>query len=374
MFHHSRFSSPPTETSISTHSLPVFSDEPKLITVSATAGTSESKASGAATASLLETAEPRAVAEALERLAWLSPPESSANSPSKEISARNLDCTRIFSLRSPVEKCAEAPLEVTFELDTHAAVLVPRGLVYSTPPTPWRPNDTTGLAAAPDVASAVTAGLLEVVERAAFTRSLLSDDWGCRRDTSALGAMKPTLDRYRLEPILVELPTVLANVSTCLLSLVDSSGVGPCFTCGLAARPSFAEAASHALEEAIQIRTWIRRTAAVDQNHSSQLDQTFRRAAYWSLPDTGGIVANTLRRLNLATPPPEVSSPSFDLNQAIGELRDLEATPLVAPLRVYTAFDLEIYVVRVIVPELEPLLHSPESFPHDVEVRDHFFI
>jgi len=352
----------PISPGVTTRLLPVISDEPKFVTVAAQATWQGLQGSGVATSVQLKAATKRAVGEAIERLAWGRPPGPRLSQADDEESVR-LDLSRLFTYSS-TRNMSPSHWVLGYHLATQAQVLVPTELVFKVNyENLVRCPNTTGLAAACSVEEAVLTGLLEVMERSAFMRSWVRSSWGLRKPHSLNRELVELLARYRLEPLVFELPPIVASVTTCLVLLTDRTSVGPEITCGLAARFSLEECLVHAIEEALQIRLWIRRATALNPGAGQRRDLNLKRAIYWGSDGRGLCLAASLCANSRLSTCDKNSMPPRSLPAVIGQLVNLGLTPLGVPLGHYLVDGCPLYVVRAIVPELEFMFHDAKEGP-----------
>jgi len=240
---------------------------------------------------------------------------------------------------------------------------------------------TTGAAAGFSVEDAVYRGLCEVIERDAFMVAwlrqlcvprLIPDPRLFQGNEGSL--LHRTLEvslRYHLEPVFLQLPTD-APVLTILCTLWDRSGVGPPVTVGAKTSWNLISAMLGALEEAYQIRPWMRRLLdESDASHNSKnptepLPRTLEeRARLWLSRDSARHLSEWVVSCQdaldigaLLTGDKRV--PLADLVHAIEQQ---QGTVYYVDLSAKVPASLKssgIKVVKVIVPEYQPLYLTEE--------------
>jgi len=152
---------------------------------------------------------------------------------------------------------------------------------------------STGAAAHTNFEMALFTGLLECVERDAFTyawyrQSTLTEVSLMQLVTLGGSDLRRRLDacrRYLLQPRCFLLPTDVDAVTAVMCVLCDSTGIGPEVTVAAKASTSVVAAAAGALDEAHQIRCWMRRVQDAGAPAANPpLDRLHDRALYWLRP------------------------------------------------------------------------------------------
>jgi ribosomal protein S12 methylthiotransferase accessory factor len=241
-----------------------------------------------------------------------------------------------------------------------------------------RPPITTGAAAGMTIEDALYRGLCEVVERDAFMISWLRQLRLTRlRPTRGLtgnesSILQNTLEaslRYKLMPQFFLLPTGVP-LFTVLCVLWDFTGIGPAVTVGAKASWNVISATLGSLEEAHQMRPWMRHLLeenSQDTMPNAQLPRTLReRALLWL---SKGPVQYLSAWLSQCQEEIEISDSHIGRSQAsLGDLVDaiqaqggtVYAVDLSAKLRRHHQRGPTMNVVKAIVPEYQPLYLTEE--------------
>lgn len=179
-------------------------------------------------------------------------------------------------------------------------VLVPGQLVhvpyrFAQDEPVWRAPQSTGAACGQGLDDALTRAVCEVVERDAFLSAWLLQLTLFRVDleaghasagTELLARTIASCRRYCLRPVLLWYPDPSLPVTTVICMLWDDSGSGPPLTVSAKTALSASGAALGALEEALQLRPWVRRILEADDEHASDAPRSLtERAVLWAQPD-----------------------------------------------------------------------------------------
>jgi len=255
---------------------------------------------------------------------------------------------------------------------TDAETWVPAQLVY----VPYFYQDeeaiirspmSTGAAAGASFEKALYSGLSEVVERDAFMVAWLKQldliriPHSLFKPNTSSGkliyATLKSMDRYNLVPELYVLPTdVASNVVMCVIK--DNSGIGPNVTVGAKASWSFEAAVVGALEEAQQLRPWLRSILENEGIQSSDTKENAHiglneRARLWLTDSAVNTAHKWLRHSQYLDVLPR-DKPPF-LSDLIESISRAGAHPYFVNLTTERLKNLGIFVVKVIVPQFQPL-------------------
>jgi ribosomal protein S12 methylthiotransferase accessory factor len=226
---------------------------------------------------------------------------------------------------------------------------------------------STGAAAANSLENALYCGLSEIVERDAFMVAWLKQlplkylPFSMVSDSTEPGRLihktKASMERYRLKPSLFVLPTdVTSNVVMCVLE--DKSGIGPAISIGAKASWSMESAVIGALEEAQQLRPWLRSMLENDGVHTIErksmdkigLDE---RARLWlsevAVKSASGWLSNASE---LTEMPSDQPSKLITLLQSI---ENAGGNCYFVNLTTKKLENIGLYVVKALVPEFQPL-------------------
>ncbi len=236
---------------------------------------------------------------------------------------------------------------------------------------------STGAALGANRESAMLSGLLEVLERDAFSLHHLAGSAGVGLDVSgnpSLRDLVASLEGHGLECQVRWLPTDLDFVSTICALVVDRSGAGPAVAAGLKCARSAAVAAHGAILEAIQSRAG----AQIHAQRRSRTTVGFRvprtpddRAKLWAdpsmIPSLGGWLGSPLS-LCLGDLDESLDGEESDLAVITRGLTDAghmvygcETTPALVR-------DTGLVAVKAVVPTLHPL-HMDEMYPYRSAAR-----
>lgn len=323
-----------------------------------------------------ETAHRKTIFEAVERFCV------SASLPTRMSSAfeviRSFPLARAPKLTDvlPQQEIRVIECDQLLGLDkSHATVVVPVQFVtvpYTIPSDEpiLREPISTGTACGDTREDAILRGLLECIERDAIMLSFYGRQCVAQVDITAdseLGPIVEELERCRLRLIVADVSSGDFCVKTFLALLMDATAFGPALTAGAKAGADPVAAIRGAIEEAIHLRAWLRDHLADVDGHFEQLGTNvpvsvhsfLDRARLWSRRsmlsyiDFYGTAPRRLvqeYKVTDAHPLPVVDELKKDL-LAIG------APAFVADLssRFSWAADLSLYVMKVVVPTLQPL-------------------
>lgn len=258
-------------------------------------------------------------------------------------------------------------------LPTFESTFVPAQLVYV--PYLYRHGEavlrapmSTGAAAGSSTESALAAGLAEVVERDAFMSAWLTQlplhriqpsDLPTAAVSKLFHTSVEKCFRYKLKPEFLILPTDIP-LSVILCVLWDDTGVGPCVSVGAKAASNITLAALGALEEAQQLRPWLRSLLNEDPQlrtspHTLHPTHLAERAKLW----LSHKAEQKLRGwLALASPAPSTGrSDHHDstLREIISALQVAGASVFAVDLTANHVAELGFTALRVVVPEFQPL-------------------
>ncbi len=150
------------------------------------------------------------------------------------------------------------------------------------------PPDSSGMAAGPDLESALLAGLFEAVERDAFTLTWLSRQPAARADAAISGSVEKSIIRhYARSGIATRLYRLASPVPIAVLMAVttDPTGASPAAVVGLGCHLNPAIAARKALFEVCQVRPGVSVEAARNLTSPSRVRTLEDHAAYYALPE-----------------------------------------------------------------------------------------
>lgn len=261
-------------------------------------------------------------------------------------------------------------------LPAKALMWVPAQLVY----VPYLFGDgeavirapmSTGAAAGSTGEAATFAALAEAVERDAFMVSWLKQLPLIRMDVSdGLDSPRASLfektihkfNRYNLQPEFYLLATDMPlYVVMCVLW--DTSAVGPPVSVGAKATTSLTDSCLGALEEAHQLRPWLRSLLSADPSlrqtpYSLHPSSLLDRAKLW-LSDAAIIKLRQWLTLALMQRIPPIRPPKT-IAELVEAIRQAGCTTYFVDLSAQKVLDLGFSVARVIIPELQPLYLDEE--------------
>jgi len=257
-----------------------------------------------------------------------------------------------------------------FDLKTKKKVLVPAQLVY----VPYyydkekmiRETITTGAASGTSLAAALRRGILEIVERDAFMITYLNSLDVPKikyvgKDNLIL-KMFEQFERYFLKIILFDI-TLDIKLPAVLALLIDESEKGPSVSLGLKSSLNYTESIIGAMEEAQQTRPWIRelfleRSEELKKvnKDGSNLMSLEQRGIFWYEKEMISHLDFLLksRREKIIDDETVNFTTDFDkLNEVVKRLNDLDV--FYADVTTPEIKEEGVYVVKVIMPELQPL-------------------
>ncbi|MEA2205554.1 MAG: ribosomal protein methylthiotransferase accessory factor [Blastocatellia bacterium] len=323
-----------------------------------------------------ETAHRKTIFEAVERFCV------SASLPTRLSSASEV--SRFFPLaRAPILTDV-LPHQVirAIECDqlvgsakSHDTVPVPVQLVtvpYTIPSDEpiLREPISTGTACGDTREDAILRGLLECIERDAVMLSFYGRQCVAQVDITADSELWPIVDelaRCRLRLIVADVSSTDFCVKSFLVLLIDETEFGPALTAGAKAGVDPVAAIRGAIEEAVHIRAWLRDHLADRDGHFEQTE-TNEPATVHSFLDRARLWSrrSMLSHIDFYSTAPRRLLEEYTVTEAhrLPVLDDLKkdllamgASAFVADLssRFTWATDLSLYVVKVMVPTLQPL-------------------
>jgi thiazole/oxazole-forming peptide maturase SagD family component len=342
-----------------------FHDEPKLFHMAALFSEEQDddalhRAGGSALS--YSRAATKAVAEAAERRA-----ARTQTSPVRRASFAELVAKGVDALDPTEFGLTEAPF-VPSRDDVVAWVsgfrfrnaeahpcLIPQQLVNlpyhpSSPEPLWMQITSNGLAAGHRLEAAIFSGLAEVAERHALFDAWLYGRSAARveppeRGTDLSELLKVTRN-YRLEPKFYRLPTP-GRLATILCILRDLSGIGPWASLGLKTGVDEESTFLGALEEAHQLRPWLRELLLELEPAPDRLHTIQDRARWWLGKEAQSLTEDFEARASLENSPDERAPSCFGQTLEIFDNAGLDIyfallTPPTAPVP----------VTRTVVPKL----------------------
>ena len=238
---------------------------------------------------------------------------------------------------------------------------------------------STGAAAHTDLDSALLNGLLECIERDAFTyawcrQSILAEFEPEQLANAGGEAVRRRLDacrRYRLRPRCFLLPTDVEAVTVVMVVLCDTTGVGPSVCVGAKASMSLLASMVGALDETHQIRSWMRRLQSNGEPPAEPpLDRLHDRALYWLQPGPARELLDWLDRSTRRDVAAEQPS-GAGLADVCASVASVAGTVAAVDLTSRLPRDVARsgwHVVKVVCPGLQPMSLS-DSFPDLVPGR-----
>ena len=245
----------------------------------------------------------------------------------------------------------------------------------------WRAPISTGTAAYSSLEGALYAGLCEVIERDAFQVAWLRQlklthlkvPTGDTQAHQMLTKLLALSKRYHLRCELYQIPCSLP-LTVCMVIIWDDTGIGP--PCAVAAKcsPSLVMACLGAVEEAYQMRSWLRRLldtfgASVE---SKPLNTLRDRARYWLRTEAAQILADWVRQAN-----PVLSSDGVERLLTLSELTDAITQDGGSPYAVdltprlpNSIRELGWHSIKIVVPQYQPLNLTEEMEDFALERLD----
>jgi ribosomal protein S12 methylthiotransferase accessory factor len=224
----------------------------------------------------------------------------------------------------------------------------------------WRAPISTGAAAHTTRAAAIRAALAEVIERDAFqTAWLLGAPLPSITEFRRSRSLQWVLDacrRLRLQVDLRRLPAVSAAHMAVLAVVRDESGVGPRATVAAKAELSeenapqvYSRVILGALEEALQIRHWMRRV--LDREGPLEaigpVDTLLVRARHWLTPRPNRVLNDWLA----SVPEQSRNAEAKNLIDPFEDAWVVALTPRLPPELIAIGWS----VVKVVIPQCQPL-------------------
>ncbi|HTB50749.1 MAG TPA: YcaO-like family protein [Solirubrobacteraceae bacterium] len=351
--------------------LPPFHDELKLFHVAVLLPGSEQwkglqRAGG--TSWEFRRALQKAAGEAVERLSAF-PPDSWLSEP---IAASSLgDRARLIPEQFAFSRAPASPSSGDrvrwvdgLRLSPQAATpgLVPAQLVYlpyNGDEPMWLQPTSNGLAAGRQIEQATWNAILELLERDALMRCWwgaarprrLPDPRGTGACPDELGQLLARSDDYRFSAEFLSLPSI-AGVTVAACVLRDLTGIGPPSTLGFKTASDPNVALHGALEEAHQLRPWLRELMEEGEAPPARLKTVEDRARWWLTGEAQSALNVWLAAAEQARPALQMTTPApLTLGGLIAALEADGHEPWIVPLRApisgYSA-------VRAIVPTLQP--------------------
>lgn len=374
---------------ISLYKNPRYNDEPqffqytavikKIATLSSTHGDDEYLAGG--TAISKEKALMKALGEAVERycLAFFRKnqfiyasvnelrqeyldPSIVVNFSAKQLKNKNLNS---FQQRSN----SKFWWSKGFSITNNKEILVPAQLVYVPYHSHQEPvirlSITTGAASGTSLEGAIKRGICEIVERDSFMIFYLNKLTPPRLDLSktsdeTLVKIQKSFTRYKLDLFIFDISTDLPSVSI-MAVIIDKTGIGPAVSVGLKCSLSVKDTIVGAIEEAQQVRSWIR-DELYNQKKFTKPNLMMglkERGLYWSRPERIKDLDFFLNSKNIILVDEfvKVRSRNEDLkfnvliNKLKGKKVDVVFVDVTRPEVKKTGF----FVAKVIIPQLHPV-------------------
>jgi ribosomal protein S12 methylthiotransferase accessory factor len=233
----------------------------------------------------------------------------------------------------------------------------------------WRAPISTGAASHSTIEGALYAGLCEVIERDAFQvawlrqlkLSRLEPPTGETNAHSLLERLLEVNNRYHLRCEIYQLPCSLP-LTVCMAIVWDDTGMGP--PCAVAAKcsPSKVIACLGAIEEAHQMRSWLRRlldTSGACSRAEKKLNTLRDRARHWLTPEAAKTLKDWVQYASSVAPNNSLEeSHSLTLAELINEVVRDGGSPYAVDLsdRLPESMrQLGWKVVKVVVPQYQPL-------------------
>lgn len=256
-----------------------------------------------------------------------------------------------------------------FSITNNKEILVPAQLVY----VPYhghqepviRRSITTGAASGTSLEGAIKRGVCEIVERDGFMIFYLNKLTPPRLDLSktsdeTLVKIQKSFTRYKLDLFIFDISTDLPFVSIMAI-IIDKTGIGPAVSVGLKCSLSAKDAIVGAIEEAQQVRSWIR-DELYNQKESTKPNLTVDlkdRGLYWSRPDRIKDLDFFLKSKNIIRVDEFVNERSRNqnmkfnvlINKLKGKKVDVVFVDVTRPEVKKAGF----CVIKAIIPQLQPL-------------------
>lgn len=267
-----------------------------------------------------------------------------------------------------------------FNLNLQIPALIPAQLVFvphifRDNEAVWRSPISTGAAAHSTLEGALYGGLCEVVERDAFQIAWLrqlrlnrinltpGDTYFC----NLLNQLIEAGERYNLHCELYQLPCSLP-LSVCMAVIWDDTGIGPRCSLGAKCSQSSLTACVGALEEAYQMRSWLRYTLDKSGAFSKNkpLDTLLDRSRHWLTDEASEVLKNWTQQFNCSISLSEMPS-ELSLGELVESVIQDGGTPYFVDLTANSPEclrQLGWHITKVIIPEYQPLnlTESMEDF------------
>lgn len=257
-------------------------------------------------------------------------------------------------------------------LNTHNIVLIPAELIY------FNFVDyrimipiTTGLSAGLTKEEAILRGIYEIIERDAFIIRYLSKTTGRElifKKLDIYNKIKNICKKYRFEIRFIDL-TIDLPIPTVLALLINQSNVGPKVSIGIKTYHSYKEALYGSFLESLQTRTWTRHYYEdfyeKKKEHIKLIRTLNERAMYWYNKEMTPYLyffIDHIKKIYI-TKEERINSSSDILYTLVKKLDDAGHMIYTVDLTPSEYKNIPIYVVKVIIPTLQPL-YLNEEFPY----------
>jgi ribosomal protein S12 methylthiotransferase accessory factor len=245
----------------------------------------------------------------------------------------------------------------------------------------WRSPISTGAAAHSSLEGALYAGLCEVIERDAFQVAWLRQlklthlkiPTGDTQVHQMLMKLLALSKRYHLRCELYQIPCSLP-LTVCMAIIWDDTGIGP--PCAVAAKcsPSLVTACLGAVEEAYQMRSWLRRLLDTSgaSLKSKSLNTLRDRARHWLTTEAAQVLANWIQQANQDSSTVGVER-LLTLSELIDAVTQDGGSPYAVDLtpRLPTSIqELGWYSIKIVVPQYQPLNLTEEMEDFALERLD----
>ena len=263
-------------------------------------------------------------------------------------------------------------------------VLIPAQLIYV--PYLYKKGEpilrlpiSTGAALGTDIYSALARGIFEVIERDSFMifylNKLTAPEVDLEMSSLKLRRIRQYFCRYRLDLRLFDITSDL-KVPVFAAFLIDHTGVGPCVSVGLKSGFNKEEVVIGAIEEAQHTRGWMRdEKSSVSKKMYQQILSRVRsistvreRGLFWF---TGKYISkldfwldSTSRgKVTIHKDASLISDGKVDFLKVQKILQNKKLNTYYVDVVTHHVAMLGLYVVKVIIPELQPL-YLDEEFPY----------
>lgn len=249
-------------------------------------------------------------------------------------------------------------------------ILVPSQLIYlsypfiSSEPTVY-PSISTGAAGGSCLSAAIVRGIYEIIERDAFLIFYLNKLKASRIELEAVSdkrirAAVRLQERYNLEIVSLDITTDI-NVPTFASIAIDRAGIGKAVSVGLKSSLDAINALSGSINEALHTRTWIRQE---HEKHSKEIKpsdllvntEMETRGLLWypkKRIENLDFWINTSKR-KIALKDSKLSS-GQQLQRLNSIFEKLDYDVLFKDITLEPFRNLEYFIVKVIVPQMQPL-------------------